>query len=40
VEILDNLYFDKTRYVVRSVANHLNDISKLDPDFVVEILKK
>ncbi len=37
-EILDNLYFDKTRYVVRSVANHLNDISKIDSDFVIEKL--
>jgi hypothetical protein len=26
--------------VVRSVANHLNDISKIDPGFVVECLKK
>lgn len=40
MEILDNLYFDKTRFVVRSVANHLNDISKFDPDLVVEILKR
>ena len=39
-EILDNLYFDKSRYVVRSVANHLNDISKIDPDFVIAILRK
>lgn len=38
--ILDNLFFDDSRYVTRSVANHLNDISKIDPDFVVEKLKK
>jgi 3-methyladenine DNA glycosylase AlkC len=38
--ILDNLYNDKTRYVTRSVANHLNDISKINPDFVIETLKK
>lgn len=38
--ILDNLYFDKSRYVTRSVANHLNDISKIDPILVIEILKK
>ncbi len=36
---LHNLYYDKERYVVRSVANHLNDISKLDPDLVVETLR-
>lgn len=38
--ILDNLHWDKTRYVTRSVANHLNDISKIDALFVLEILKK
>ena len=40
VSILDILYCDTTRYVVRSVANHLNDISKINPDFVIEILKR
>lgn len=40
LEILDNLYGDKARYVVRSVANHLNDISKINPDLVVDILDK
>jgi len=30
IKILDNLYFDESRYVTRSVANHLNDISKID----------
>lgn len=38
IQILDNLYFDKTRFVTRSVANHLNDISKIDADLVVETL--
>lgn len=38
--LLDNLYFDTERFVTRSVANHLNDISKFDPDFVVETLSK
>ncbi len=33
--ILDNLYYDKTRYVTRSVANHLNDISKIDGVYVL-----
>ena len=36
--ILDILFADKTRYVTRSVANHLNDISKLDASLVVETL--
>lgn len=38
-QILNNLYSDKTRFVTRSVANHMNDISKLDADFVVKTLK-
>ena len=37
---LDNLYYDKSRYVTRSTANHLNDISKINPDFVLMTLKK
>lgn len=40
LSILDNLYYDDTRFVTRSVANHLNDISKVDPDLVVETLKR
>ena len=38
--ILDNLYADKTRYVTRSVANHINDISKIDPKLALDILKQ
>ncbi len=38
--ILDNLYMDKTRFVTRSVANHLNDIAKIDAPLVVETLKR
>ncbi|WP_166415884.1 DNA alkylation repair protein [Cochlodiniinecator piscidefendens] len=38
--LLDVLHADKTRYVTRSVSNHLNDISKFDPDLVVSTLKK
>jgi 3-methyladenine DNA glycosylase AlkC len=38
--ILDNLFLDKTRFVTRSVANHLNDISKVDPDLTIDILTK
>jgi len=34
-EPLAYLYYDSERYVTRSVANHLNDISKIDPDFVL-----
>ncbi len=40
VKYLDVLYADTTRYVTRSVANHLNDISKRDPDLVLKTLAK
>ena len=40
IKILDNLYCDDSRFVTRSVANHLNDISKLDPELVVNTLKR
>lgn len=36
--ILDDLFADKTRYVTRSVANHLNDISKINTDLVIHKL--
>lgn len=39
VQILDLLFFDSTRYVTRSVANHMNDISKIDPEYTIKILK-
>jgi 3-methyladenine DNA glycosylase AlkC len=38
--ILDKLFYDPTRYVTRSVANHINDISKSDPDLAIEILTR
>lgn len=38
--ILEKLYQDPSVYVRRSVANHLNDISKFHPDRVIEILKR
>jgi len=37
---LENLFDDKTRYVTRSVANHLNDIAKVDAPLVIETLKR
>ncbi len=37
---LDNLFYDSERYVTRSVANHLNDISKIDPLLVIDTLYK
>ena len=40
IEILDGLYYDNTRFVTRSVANHMNDISKKDASIVLDILKK
>jgi len=36
--ILDRLFSDRTRYVTRSVANHLNDLSKTHPEVVVDRL--
>lgn len=38
--ILDNLFSDTTRFVTRSVANHLNDISKIDPELTLSTLNK
>jgi 3-methyladenine DNA glycosylase AlkC len=40
MQLLEKLYYDKTRYVTRSVANHLNDISKRDAPLVIETLKR
>ncbi|MCZ6619644.1 MAG: DNA alkylation repair protein [Gammaproteobacteria bacterium] len=40
VEVLDTLHADSTRYVMRSVANTLNDISKQDAQLVIRTLKK
>lgn len=40
IPILDNLFTDPTRYVVRSVANHINDISKTDPELAIDTLSR
>lgn len=37
--LLSILHSDPTRYVTRSVANHMNDISKDDPDLAVETIR-
>jgi len=40
IPILDKLFCDRTRFVTRSVANHLNDISKLNPELVLSTLAR
>lgn len=40
LSILDKLFSDTTRFVTRSVANHLNDISKIDRELVIDTLTK
>jgi len=40
VGILDLLFADRARFVTRSVANHLNDISKINPDLVTSTLRR
>ena len=40
ISYLDRLFYDDTRYVTRSVANHLNDIAKIDPSLVISTLKR
>jgi 3-methyladenine DNA glycosylase AlkC len=37
--ILENLKSDDELYVRKSVANHLNDISKDDPDYMLDLVK-
>ncbi|WP_323769106.1 hypothetical protein [Antarctobacter sp.] len=39
LRFLDVLHSDPTRYVTRSVANHMNDLSKVMPDRVVDRLR-
>jgi 3-methyladenine DNA glycosylase AlkC len=38
--LLETLHADSKRYVTRSVSNHLNDLSKLAPDRVIETLTR
>ncbi|MEM7408130.1 MAG: DNA alkylation repair protein [Pseudomonadota bacterium] len=40
IAVLDELHADPTRYVTRSVANNLNDISKLEPNLVYAALSR
>jgi 3-methyladenine DNA glycosylase AlkC len=40
VPLLDQLHADPTRLVTRSVANHLNDITKTEPDLVIAALMR
>ena len=39
IPLLDRLFADPTRYVTRSVANHVNDISKKDPHLALDTLE-
>ncbi len=39
LQYLDILHADEARFVTRSVANHLNDISKFAPDAVIDRLE-
>lgn len=38
--LLEQLHADPTRYVTRSVANHLNDLTRHDPDLVMDRLEQ
>lgn len=40
IPLLETLHTDPTRYVTRSVANHLNDISKSHPELVLKLLRE
>lgn len=40
IPLLDTLHADPTRYVTRSVANHLNDIAKSHPEVVIDTLAR
>jgi 3-methyladenine DNA glycosylase AlkC len=38
IPILNALFADPTRFVTRSVANHINDIAKIDPALATQLL--
>jgi 3-methyladenine DNA glycosylase AlkC len=40
IPILDAMHRDESEYVRRSVANHLNDISRIDPDLAVATARR
>jgi 3-methyladenine DNA glycosylase AlkC len=40
IPLLDRLFADPTRYVTRSVANHVNDIFKKDPRLPLDTLER
>lgn len=40
IPILDNLYTDTSRFVTQSVANHINDITRTDPDLALTVLDR
>ncbi len=40
IQVLDSLHADPTRYVTRSVANTVNDLSRDDPELVIKTLKR
>jgi 3-methyladenine DNA glycosylase AlkC len=40
IAVLDQLHDDPTRYVTRSVANSLNDVSKIEPGRATETLQR
>ena len=40
IAMLDTLHADPTRFVTRSVANNLNDVSKTEPELVLSALKR
>lgn len=40
IGVLDRLHADNTRYVTRSVANTMNDLSRADADAVIETLAR
>lgn len=40
IGILDRLFADRTRFVTRSVANHLNDVCRVDPELAIETLTR